>query len=143
MNVEPIFLKKCDLCIIESWSKDIHGSSQDPQFDKFLSTRKINYTSFNDEYDINSRNNLFDFIDNWSYMIGLGEVYFTGASPYIAIADTYIYRDYCLCVDKTYLIIKLQRIWKEYYKKLQTKIKIAKKPHSIMYREIYGRIPNK
>ena len=62
MNLEPFFLKKKDLCIIENWKKDIHGSSNDPQFDKFLSTRKINYTSFNDEYDINSRNNLFDFI---------------------------------------------------------------------------------
>uniref|UniRef100_A0A6C0JEK2 Uncharacterized protein n=1 Tax=viral metagenome TaxID=1070528 RepID=A0A6C0JEK2_9ZZZZ len=137
-----LFYKKNDLCVIEDWNKDVHGSSGEKQFDNFLKAKKLVYTSVNDEYDINSYPNNIDFIENWSYMIqNIFPTHLT--KPYIALADVYIFNNYCFAIDKTKYIIKIQLIWKKYYKNLIKKINIAKKPNSIIYRELYGKYPDK
>lgn len=134
------YYKKYELCVIENWDKCIHGSSGDKKLDLFLKTKKVNYTSLDDEYDSNSRGNLIDFIDHWKYMLNtFFPVYPT--IPHLALANTYVFCNYALCIDKTDVIVVLQRKWKKYYKSLKQRIAIAKCPYSLISREVYGRFP--
>ena len=54
------FYKK-ELCVIEKWTEKTHCSTGDVLFDEYLENKYINYTSFNDEYDMFSNSNVIDF----------------------------------------------------------------------------------
>ena len=61
--------------------------------------------------------------------------------PRLAVFRIFYHENLSIACDKTYLLSNIQKKWKKYYTNLQKRKRIAKKPRSIIYREIYGRFP--
>ena len=143
------YFDKNKIVILQNWCKEKHGSTGYNTYDNYFKTKNLVITTFNDDYDVASDDNIISFLDYWSERITqyrfAGWVDFNNPNfnitPWIALADTYIYKDYCFAIDKTYLIIRIQRKWRSYYNKLKDKIRIAKQIRSIIYRETYGKFP--
>lgn len=140
-------IEKNKIVIVQKWNKHIHGSTGNLKFDNYFDTKNLVITTFDDEYDTSSDSDIIDFINYWSEHIanfnlsGMGYFNNPNLNPTIALADTYIYKGYCFAIDKTYLIIRLQRKWRTYYNELMKQIKIRKQTRSIIFREVFGKYP--
>ena len=124
------YLDKNKLIVVQNWSKLEHGATGYNRLDNYFKTKKLVITTFCDEYDASSSEHIIDFINDWSLRIeryrlsnyiDINEPTLD-LTPYFALADTYIFKDYCFAVDKTYLIKKIQRKWRAYYNRLKHKI---------------------
>lgn len=130
--------------LIENWHEIIHPVN-DKKFARWLLNKKMLCLTSSD-----IGFNLQDFIDHINCF--LEDFYFFNPwghptrelfyfKPKLAIFRIFYHEDLYIVHDKTHLLSKIQKKWKRYYAKLQKKKKIAKKTKSIIYREIYGKLP--
>lgn len=113
------------LALISTWNPIIHGYIHD-----YSNTPLVNF--FIVDYTID---NFGKYIKVYSKFISNLERYRrAGYFPKLSICKIINWGDYILAVDKTYLIISIQRRWKRYFNR-------KKRFKYLLHREITGKFP--
>lgn len=143
-------MSKYELGIYEYYNPTLHGMTNN-MVGKLLVYSLFSCNDFYDNYDeildeINFITHIYNddslysvhqynpFISNYQYIRNIFN---------LEIIETIMLDDGALvCIIKTCYLKFLQRKWKNYYKKLQNKIKYIKSnPNLIIYRQYYGKLP--
>jgi hypothetical protein len=94
--------------ILEKYNKDIHGSTNDYQFNNLLHYKSISFETKEDKQSIQ------EFINSIPVYL----------QPNILLHKIYYFNDYCFGIDETRLIIKIQRLWRKCKKNIIKKYNI-------------------
>ena len=131
-----------DIAIFQLWSELEHGTASyetDPSLIQFLSTKNILHSSLSEsesyngitEFSIQSLQEWNNYRMNSEYVLSIQELTEPKYNLKLGFVYKYLFQNRCICIDKTHLLIKLQRKWRAYLNKF-------KSPAYLQRREIFG-----
>lgn len=147
------------LLITQKWNSLEHGYSNSSKLNNYLKNKILpisqledenyafksikNYSLIENALGIKNEINLYrnlhhrytndNLIDENKLKLTIGRVY----NVKYKMGGSNHFVKYSFVIDKTYLIIKIQRRWKKYYDKIKTKIRFfKKKPNNLLYRKL-------
>ena len=145
---------KIKLLITQKWNSLEHGNSNSSKLNNYLKNKMLSISQLEDEnyafkstknyslienaLSIKNQINLYRNLHNGFYgedklNLVIGRIY----NLKYRMGGSGHFVKYSLVIDKTYLIIKIQRKWKKYYNKIKTKIRFfKKKPNNLLYRKL-------
>lgn len=124
--------------IIQNYDSNEHVHYFSDNVPGFFSIKKILYESYN------SNETIEEFIDQYNQIVIYRDIHYrtldpTVNIPYLAFIHLYQYQGRDFLRDKTYLIVNIQRKFREYQLK---KLRLMKSPAALRYRSIHGKFPS-